>query len=264
MDIFAYFIYLIVGVCAGAITGLAGASAVVITAPLLIIFLDMDAYLAIGLSLATDVVAALVAARIYHKHKNVSLMPAIPLILFSFIGITIGSYLSKFMASVHLSFLNGLSTLILGILVLSKKGNLKEFNINFFENLGKTAKKKFIILAVAGFIIGMVSGMFGSGGGIMLLIVLIFVLGYSVHLAVGTSVLIMIFLAFFGAVSHFYYKPFSIIVLVISCAGAFFGAIYSSKIANMLSEKKLKITVGIIFVVLGLGLALKAVLNYFL
>jgi len=264
MDIITYLIYLAVGICAGAITGLAGASAVVVTAPLLIIFLNMDVYLAIGLSLATDVVAALVATKVYHKYKNISLMPAIPLILFSFIGITLGSYLSTYITSIHLSFLNGLATLVLGILILTKKGNLKEVNINFLGNIGKTAKRKIVLLAIFGFIIGLVSGMFGSGGGIMLLIVLIFVLGYSVHLAVGTSVLIMVFLAFFGAVSHYYYQPFSVVVLIISCVGAFIGAIYSSKIANLLSEKKLKIIVGIIFLILGSGLALKAILNYFL
>ena len=44
MDIFIIMILLLAGVLAGAVTGLAGASAVVVMAPILILILHMDAY----------------------------------------------------------------------------------------------------------------------------------------------------------------------------------------------------------------------------
>jgi uncharacterized membrane protein YfcA len=263
MDLFVYFIYLLAGVCAGAITGLAGASAVVVTAPILIILLDMDAYVAIGLSLAADVVAAIIASRIYYKNKNIDLLPAIPLILSSFLGIVLGSYISTFIPSMQISFLTGAVTFVLGVLIFFRKGDFKKSKHKLLSHFNKKGKKRIILLSLLGFLIGLNAGIFGAGGGIALLIVLIFILGYSVHMAIGTSVFIMLFIAFFGAVSHFYYKPFSWIAILISCVGAFVGSLLASRFANLTSEKKLKKIVAIIFIVLGLSLVAKAVLTYF-
>jgi uncharacterized membrane protein YfcA len=119
------------------------------------------------------------------------------------------------------------------------------------------------LLSVLGFLVGLSAGVFGAGGGVSLLIILIFVLGYSLHMAVGTSVFIMIFLAFFGAVSHFYYKPFSWVALLISCVGAFIGSLLASRFANLTSEKNMKRIIAVIFLALGLILILKDILTYF-
>ena len=57
--------------------------------------------------------------------------------------------------------------------------------------------------AAGGGAVGLVCGVFGAGGGMMMLMVLTFVLGYELKTAVGTSVFIMTFSALLGAVSHF-------------------------------------------------------------
>ena len=108
MDLFTFLILVLAGIGAGAITGLVGASAVMFMAPLLIVVLKMDPYLAIGLSLSTDVVASLVAARIYYKNKNINLYPTLPILLSAFIGVTLGSYLSLSLPQANLSGLIGL------------------------------------------------------------------------------------------------------------------------------------------------------------
>ena len=51
--------------------------------------------------------------------------------------------------------------------------------------------------------IGLICGFVGAGGGMMMLLILTSVLGYELKTAVGTSVFIMAFTAFTGAVSHF-------------------------------------------------------------
>ena len=81
MDIFSLIVVLVAGISAGVVTGLIGASAVIIMGPILILLLKMDPYIAIGLSLGTDVVASIVAGRIYYKNKHVNLNPIIFLIL---------------------------------------------------------------------------------------------------------------------------------------------------------------------------------------
>ena len=265
MDWVTFLILLIAGIGAGVITGLVGASAVMIMAPILIIFLNIEPYIAIGLSLATDVVASLVAARIYYKHKNINLFPTLPIILASFIGVTLGSYFSLSLPQSNLAGLTGVGIFCIGIgLILKRNSETKKRKKKkispFLKNLTESKRKKIIFLSLLGFLIGLNAGAFGAGGGMMILAVLVFILGYNMHTAIGTSILIMVFLAFFGAASHFYYQPFPLLFLLVAVIGGFFGARYSSIIANLTSERNSKIVAGTLLAVLGILLALKSFL----
>ena len=265
MDLFTIFILLISGVGAGVITGLVGASAVMVMAPLLILALDISPYVAIGLSLATDVVASLAASRIYYRHKKINIVPTIPILLASFIGVVLGSYLSLSLPQGNLSGLTGVGILLIGLGLIAKRNKVENGNSKkkvkkkeFLDKFLMDKKNRMVLLALFGFLIGLNAGAFGAGGGMMLLVVLIFVLGFGIHEAIGTSILIMVFLAFFGAVSHYYYHPFPTLFLIIAAIGGFFGARYSSVVANMISEKNLKLAAGVLLVVLGFLLALKS------
>lgn len=257
MDLFTFLILLLAGIGAGIITGLVGASAVMVMAPLLIVVLGMNPYIAIGLSLSTDVVASLVAARIYYKNKNIDLIPTLPILLSAFIGVTLGSYLSLSLPQANLSGLTGLGILGIGLGLMLKRERKKKKS-KFIVRLTENRRKKAIFLSLIGLLIGLNAGAFGAGGGMMLLAALVFILGFELHVAIGTSILIMVFLAFFGSVTHYYYEPFSLLYLLITAVGAFFGARYSSIIANLTSEKKLKFVAGAILVILGFLLAIKS------
>jgi len=257
MDFATILIILIAGISAGVVTGLVGASAAIIMGPILILLLKMDPYVAIGLSLGTDVVASIVAGRIYYKNKNVNLNPILFLILFSFAGIVLGSYLSTLLPSNDLSGITGIAILLTGCLFMLKRkdhGNksnwLEKFRLKF-------KKHQIVWLSIIGFIIGLDVGIFGTGGGIVMLFVLVFILDYEMHVAIGTSILVMVLMAFSSGVSHFYFEPFSLIFLLIAAIGAFFGARYSSIFANHISELKLKRIVGVILIILGAILTTK-------
>ena len=61
------------GLGAGLGTGLAGLSAAAVVSPMLITFLHMPAYQAIGIALASDVLASGVSAWTYKKNKNIDI-----------------------------------------------------------------------------------------------------------------------------------------------------------------------------------------------
>ena len=257
MDFLVIIVLLIAGVCAGVVTGLVGASAAIIMAPILILVLKMDPYLAIGLSLGTDVIASIVAGRIYYKNKQVNLDPILFLILFSFAGIVLGSYLSTLLHANDLSGITGIAILLTGIAFLfNRNKNLNKSN--FLEKLRLKFKKHQVVwLSIIGFIIGLDVGVFGTGGGIVMLLVLVFILDYEMHMAIGTSVIVMILMAFSAGVSHYYFEPFSLTFLLIAAIGGFIGARYASVFANRISEGKLKKIVGLILIGLGLLLTTK-------
>ena len=58
----AILIYIIAGLGAGIGTGLAGLSAAAVISPMLIAFLDFPAYEAVGIALASDVLASAVSS----------------------------------------------------------------------------------------------------------------------------------------------------------------------------------------------------------
>ena len=67
---FKFIICFIAGIGAGLGTGFAGMSAAAVISPMLITFLGMPAYEAVGIALASDVLASAVSAYTYGKNKN--------------------------------------------------------------------------------------------------------------------------------------------------------------------------------------------------
>ena len=71
MDIFiTILVTFFAGMGAGLGTGFAGMSAAAVISPMLITFLNMDPYMAVGIALSSDVLASAVSAYTYHKNKN--------------------------------------------------------------------------------------------------------------------------------------------------------------------------------------------------
>ena len=56
---------------AGLGTGFAGMSAAAVISPMLITFLHMDPYMAVGIALSSDVLASAVSAYTYHEKQKI-------------------------------------------------------------------------------------------------------------------------------------------------------------------------------------------------
>ena len=64
---------LLAGLGAGLGTGFAGMSAAAVISPILVTFLGIDPYLAVGIALASDVLASAVSAITYGRNKNLAI-----------------------------------------------------------------------------------------------------------------------------------------------------------------------------------------------
>ena len=248
-----FFTILSAGLGAGIVTGFVGASAVVIVAPVLITFLGYEPYTAIGISLATDIVASAVSAYTFQRHDNLELREGLYLALASVTAAVIGSWISHYISATILGGSTGIVILLMGISFLRKPldQRLQDFQDKFDLSFWQERKKLSALVFGGG--IGLMTGFFGAGGGMMILMVLTFIYGFSVHTAVGTSVLIMTFNALLGAGSHFFvaqHIPYS--EVLISGLGGLIGAILAANYANLISEKRLSKVIGGVFIILGL------------
>lgn len=87
-----FFIYIIAGLGAGIVTGLAGLSAAVVITPMLVSLCGWQSYDAVTVALASDVLASLLSAYTYYRNKNIDLKRGALVTITAFLGTIIGSY----------------------------------------------------------------------------------------------------------------------------------------------------------------------------
>jgi len=252
MDFLAGVVIFISGLGAGAITGLIGASAVTFMAGILVAFLGYPAYTAIAISLATDVFASSTSTAIYHKYGNVHLKKGFAMALFAIVFAFLGAYVSKFLPDFALGKGVIIITVFVGLDLIRKPLNIqftKAKTLNFYTYF---RNRPIFASIFFGSFIGLISGIFGAGGGLTILAVLTIVLGMRFRKAVGTSVLIMTFIALAGSIGHFVNIPIPWTEIIIASIGAIIGAIFTTLFANKKDEKKVSITAGIILLLIGL------------
>ena len=238
------------GICAGVLNGLNGSSAFGIITPVLILFLRIDPYAAIGISLATDVVSSAVSAGSYFRGGHIQIKTVYPMVIAVVAGTLIGSVVSQYIPSGKLGGFSGIFTIIIGISFLRKP------SFKLFENFKKkllpgSSGKQTLLSVVLCFFIGIICGIIGFGGGRMIFIILMAVLSFPIHTAVGTAVSIMFFSALSGTVGHIFLGRITWLILMACCAGAALGAALSSRFAALTSDKILMTLSGFIFIVLG-------------
>lgn len=196
--IYEFIICFIAGIGAGLGTGFAGMSAAAVISPMLITFLHIDPYEAVGIALASDVLASAVSAYTYGKNKNLDI-PNGSIMMAAVLCFTlVGSWVSSLVPSTTMGNFSVFMTLLLGIKFIVKPVMTTK------ESMAGVSKKKRIMQSIlCGIMVGFICGFVGAGGGMMMLLILTSVLGYELKTAVGTSVFIMTFTALTGALSHF-------------------------------------------------------------
>ena len=241
------FVCLIAGAGAGIGTGFAGMSAAAVISPLLITFLDMPAYDAVGIALASDVLASAASAWTYKKNKNIDIKNGLVMMVCVLLFTMVGSYAASLVPNSTMGSFSVFMTMLLGIKFIVKPVNTTKEAMQAAD-----PRKKLIGSVVCGCAVGFICGFVGAGGGMMMLLILTSVLGYELKTAVGTSVFIMTFTALTGAVSHFMIggAP-NWFVWALCVVFTLLWARIAAVFANKADPKTLNRATGIVLVVLG-------------
>lgn len=235
------------GMGAGLGTGFAGMSAAAVISPMLITFLHMDPYMAVGIALSSDVLASAISAYTYHKNKNLDIKNGLIMMASVLAFTVVGSYVAKLVPSTTMGGFSVFMTFLLGIkFIVRPVMTTKE------AMTGVSAGKRAVQSVACGVLIGFICGFIGAGGGMMMLLLLTSVLGYELKTAVGTSVFIMAFTAFTGSVSHFAIGGVPDLFCLICCVlSTLLWARIAAKFANKAEPATLNRATGVVLVVLG-------------
>ena len=252
---FKFMICFLAGIGAGLGTGFAGMSAAAVISPMLITFLGLPAYEAVGIALASDVLASAVSAYTYGKNKNLDIRNGLVMMVTVLLFTLFGSWVASSVPNTTMGNFSVFMTLLLGIKFIVKPVMTTKESMNQVS-----IRKQIVQSIISGVVVGFICGFVGAGGGMMMLLLLTGLLGYELKTAVGTSVFIMAFTAFTGAVSHFVIGGMPDVWCLAFCvASTLLWARIAAKFANKASAATLNRATGVVLAVLGTAIL---VVNY--
>jgi len=246
---------LLAGALAGITTGIMGGSGVMVVVPMLTTLLGYTSQEAIGSSLLIDVIATVVTSFFYWRHGNLELRAGIWIGAGSVAGAQLGSFFADLIPSVAMGSAFGFFLLPMGLFIAIKGFGRPPVGTPSAAPSGvNTSLSDYLRAMGLGFVMGIFSGLFGAGGGVMFLLVLVLVLHYPLHKAVGTSSFIMLLTAGSGSLGYFLHGNLSTHQMATSLIAGVMTAVTAglgSRIAHYVSEKTLSRIIGVIFAALG-------------
>jgi len=246
-------IVLAIGIFTGIATGLTGASGVMVVVPLSNLLLGLSVHDAIGTSLMADVIASCAVSYTYYKHGNTDIKSGLWVALGSIFGAQVSAGFAVAIPENGLGMLFGGGMIITSI-IMAKRGTGEVTEgyggSGFFKF--KSDTMRYAMATFLGYLLGTMTGIFGSGGGIMIFLVLFFILKFPVKKAIGTSTMIMAITATSGCLGYAAHGKINVTVGLLIGLSAVVGGSISARVANRVDEKYLLWTLVILFVILGI------------
>ena len=233
------------GFAAGILGSMIGLGGGLVVVPVLTFF-GFSPALAASNSLFAAFSNAVASTISYAKQKRIEYSLGLKLGLLSIPGTILGALISDQIAPSLFKILFGILLVASSVYIYSKrKMEPKVYN---------TSKQVMVLAVAASFFAGIISSLFGIGGGIVFVPLMVIAIGLSMRLAAPTSQLILLFASASGMIAHSilghpdFYQAFLLAI------GAFGGGLVGSRLSVEMEEKKLKILVSAVMVVAAIKL----------
>ncbi|OXM14022.1 sulfite exporter TauE/SafE family protein [Paenibacillus herberti] len=216
---------------------------------------------AVGTSLAVLIVTALASSRTYAKQRKVDFRSAWLLFITSGPGAMIGSALtSKFQGGAfQLSF--GIFMLLMALLLIFRdriKPASRNWPITRKLTDGSGVEHEYgyslpLLLSI-GLLVGLVSGLFGIGGGSLFVPVMVLLFRFPPHVATATSMFVIFLSAISGSFVHGFMGEIDWLLVLALAPGAWLGGKAGAWIASRMSGSTILWVLRITLLVLSVRL----------
>ena len=242
-----YFWLVPLGFVAGVIGSMIGLGGGFVMVPVLTFF-GYTPTLAASDSLFAAFSNAVASSASYARQKRIVYSLGIKLALISIPGTILGAYISDEITSSLFKLLFAFVLVGSGIYIYTRRNmEPKEYHMT----------KQVMLLSVgASFFAGIISSLFGIGGGTVFVPLMVIAIGLSMKLAAPTSQFILMFAAASGMIVHTIFGHSNFYEAGLLSIGAFAGGILGSRLSTHVSEKKLRIFVTIILAASAVKLAI--------
>jgi hypothetical protein len=227
---------ILAGVFVGVLGGMFGFGGSSLSTPVLRIFFNIPAYLALASPLPMTLLSSSVAAYRYQKEDMIDWGVAKKMLVVLVPGSFLGAYVTKYVSGQMLMLLTALFLLYVAIRFILPRKEKKE-----------TVASTWVVL-LAGFAIGFVSGLLANGGGIFVVPVLV-LLGMGIKRAIGTSMAMVFFTAIPSILVHWYLGHIDWVITLALTIGAIPGAYLGSWLTVNMNREKLQKIYGVFLLV---------------
>ena len=279
------FFLLSIGFVAGILSGMFGVGGGFMTTPILILG-GVPPAIAVGSEANHIVGSSLTGFLNYFRRKNVDTLMGLILLIGGVLGSTTGVYLFRFLAvkgriEEVISFAYILFLAVVGFYMLleslktrkkKKLGNLMKLHVHgWMHGLPfriKFRRSKLYISIIPplliSFVIGILASIMGIGGGFILVPAMIYLLGMSTQVVIGTSLMQVLFVSITSTIMHAYVnQTVDVILSSLLLFGGVLGVQMGALIVQKISGEVLRMLLGIIIICLCLFLISNLIINPF-
>lgn len=241
---------LIYGAVVGLSLGLTGGGGAIFAVPLLVYGLGVPMRESVGISLAAVGATALVGFLYRWRLGEVELRIGLLFALAGMLGAPLGTWLSGFINDAVLLILFGALMTVVAVRVWRQASLRTRIVLPecASESEGPACRRNdegslvltsrcAAVLILAGIATGMLSGMFGVGGGFVIVPALVLVSGMAIHRAIGTSLMVIALVSVSGVTSHLWTRgaiPWEMAALFVTggVAGLFVGQAIAGRLSG--------------------------------
>jgi uncharacterized membrane protein YfcA len=230
--------------------GLMGGGGSILTVPILVYILDMDAKLAIALSLAIVGVTALIGSASHFKAGNINLRIAAVFTPVAMAGTFLGAKLS--------AYISGSTQLLIFAIVMIIAAYFMFKGRSGGEDEDHSGEKlNYLLIVGEGLFVGVLTGIVGVGGGFMIVPALVLLGKVPMKEAIGTSLLIIAFKSFAGFAGYVGQVEIPWAFLGQFTIATTAGILIGSYLVKFVPQDKLKKGFAIFLVVMGVFILYK-------
>lgn len=266
-------LYCLAGIVVGFVASLLGLGGGFLLVPILNLVFGVPIHEAIGTSLFTIMFTSSSSSVEYVRKRISDLKLGAMMIPFTITGAVTGANLSAQIPENILKVIFGTVLFIASIRMFLEKNqqrnsapqssglsNSKFLSFNrTFKDIDGTEFEYTInipLLVLFGFCAGFLSGLLGIGGGIVQVPLLHIIFGVPIHVAIATSLFIIIFTSSFGTATHLFLGNVLITIGILLVIGTIIGSQIGSRTAQKIERRKLRRIFAIVLAFTGIRMAI--------
>lgn len=266
-DLWIWMILLLIGFVAGTVGSIVGLGGGIIIVPALLYlaqhftpFASIQTPVAVGTSLFLIIITSLASTLSYHKQKRIDTTSGWLFFLGCGPGAMIGAYFSDSIDS-NL-FLIGFGCFMLfvsGVLYIRDRIQIKrkaDWSVmrTYTDEQGISTTYGYHrwIVILSSLAIGLISGMFGIGGGSLMVPLMLIVFGFPAHVATATSMFVIFWAAITGSLVQMVQGNIHWLAVLFLAPGSWLGGRAGAYISMKMSTKSLMILIRILLIIVAI------------
>ncbi len=243
------YVFIIIGITVGALTGITGASGVLVVVPTLTL-LGLTFKQAIGSSLTVDVITTTSVMFTYSKYKNVDLRIASLLGLGAIIGAQIGSAIAFITPDRYLEIAFTIFTSYMSYVSFKRsKGNDKDIKT---INNKAIRIKNYVLAFLLSILTGIVTGTIGASGGVIFIAIMMLLFSINVKKMIGTATLSMFLSAISGMFAYISANQVNLMISIVIGLSSLTSGYFFARLANKLCPSLIYTFLGSVFLIVSI------------